>query len=273
MVDVSSSMRNLSLSIAVMLCSVLFTQAQSVSAHEHLREADEAFRQNQFADAELHYRRAIEKQPSFQSHYNLGIALAKQGRHPEAVAAFESAEALAQSDAQRAAATYNAATAHLAEQNLKASIEQYAETLRRQPKDEQARQNLAQALRQLRVQQQQQPQAQSSQAQEEQDADSKQKEQEQEQSPSPEQQDRSSDSAQDQTDDSAQREAAEREQESSQSTDDQAPDEEAEAATQPGELTKDEAERLLNIAADQERRTHEKMRVGEQSRNKPLKDW
>ncbi len=51
---------------------------------------------------------------------------------------------------------------------------------------------------------------------------------------------------------------------------------EEEGEGQPGEpkdLDREEAERLLQLASDQEKKTQEKIRLGEKTRQRPEKDW
>lgn len=226
------------------------------SAHEYLRAGDKAFQKQDFAQAELEYRRAAEIEPSFKSLYNLGVSLAKQDRAEEAAAQFARAKRYADAQDEVVDASYNAGNALLQQQDLKESVQQYVDALRANPDDVEAKQNLAEVLRMLRLQQQQQqPQQQESDENEE----GEESEEEQEQQP---------------------QEPSEGEPE-----EDQKPDEgeesevdpsDEEGEGQPGEpkdFDREEAERLLQLASDQEKKTQEKIRLGEQTRQRPEKDW
>ena len=255
------------------------------SAHEALRAGDDAFRKKDFAAAELHYRRAEELEPSFQSAYNLGVTLGYLARADEAAAAFEDSRERAKAARDRGDASFNAGTARLDEQEFEASVEAYAQALRANPRDEEARQNLAHALRQLRRQQQQQQQQRQSEQPPQDQQEQQQQQQQQEQPRDPdEQQDRQQPPQQepqnpqsnDRSGDGEAPEPPASAEPSEGESDDQPAAEEPSAPTE-GQgkrpLPADEAERLLQIAADQERRTNEKMRFGESQPYRPSKDW
>ena len=247
------------------------------SPHDALRAGDEAFAKKDFAAAELHYRRAEEVAPSFQSAYNLGVVLGYLARAEEAAAAFELARERARAAEERGDASYNAGTARLDERELEASVADYAEALRARPSDEEARQNLAHALRQLRRQrQQQQQQKQSDQQQQPPPPPSGEEEPPEDQGQQPDQEQRpEQESAPPQEGDGeapdGEPEDGGEPEDSPPEPTDQDPSEGSEGGGQP--LPADEAERLLELAAEQERQTGERMRLGEQSPRQPLKDW
>ncbi len=267
--------------VVLALCfgaSSLLAQGQT-SAHESLRAGDEAFRRKDFAAAELHYRRAEERAPSFQSAYNLGVTLGYLARSAEAALFFEQARERSRASEDRGDASYNAGTARLEEKELQASVKDYAQALQANPRDDEARQNLSHALRQLRRQEQQQrqqpqqggnkqppppPQDQQQNQQEPQRNDAQPESDEQSpQQPSPESQQPEQDR---QEGDDAGESDGEQPEEPQDPTD-------SNAGKGKKPLPADEAERLLQIAADQEKRTNEKMRFGESPTFKPAKDW
>ena len=265
--------------LCALLLSVFLLPALTLaqpSPHAALRAGDDAFAKKDFAAAELHYRRAEEAAPSFQSAYNLGVVLGYLDRAEEAAAAFELARERARAAEERGDASYNAGTARLDEQELEASVADYAEALRAQPYDEEARQNLAHALRQLRRQRQQQQQQQQSDQQQQQPSQTGDEEppedpgQQRDEQQSPEQQSAPPQDSDGDSPDGDPEDGGESD-ETPPEPSDQDPSDGSEGGGQP--LPADEAERLLELAAEQERQTGERMRLGEQSPRQPLKDW
>ncbi len=229
---------------------------QKGSAHEYLRAGDKAFQRGDFAQAELEYRRASETDPNFKSLYNLGVSLAKQDRGEEAAEQFERAKRYADAQDEVVDASYNAGNAHLQQEDLKKSIQQYVDALRANPEDVEAKQNLAEAIRMVRRQQpppEQQQQQESDENQEGEESEEQQQQQPQEPSEG----------------------EPEEEPQPSEGEESEDPSEE-EGEGEPGEpvdVDREEAERLLKLASDQEKKTQEKVRLGEQTRQKPEKDW
>jgi len=64
------------LSFLILVGSSLFGQ----TAHKSLRFGDNAYEKGDFSEAEINYRRALEKENAAQSKYNLGNAIYKQNR-------------------------------------------------------------------------------------------------------------------------------------------------------------------------------------------------
>lgn len=244
-----------------MLPSILFAQSRELSpkqaeelrrgrtsVHQDLRSGDKAFRENRYEEAELDYRRALEAGDQEKAAYNLGLSLAKQKRFAEARESFEQAAASDQIPSRKADAHFNAGMAALMENNPSEAVKSLVEGLKIQPQDEEMRQQLAQALRQLKQQQQQQQG----------ESEQKKEQEEDEQKPG---------------------ESDPQEQASDQPSSPEPPDPNASEnkgqspAQNPEDLTPQEARRLLEIAKEQERRTQERMRLGEPQSNRPLKDW
>ncbi len=233
---------------------------QRASAHEHLRAGEKAYKRGDYAAAELEYRRAADREPSYKAYYNLGLTLTRLERPEEAAEAFERAERFATDDAERADANYNAGTACFDAEDLQESVRQYVEALQADPSDVEAKENLTQVLKRLRLQQPPPPQEQEQEQEQEQSENEQdqeeQNEQEQEQQPSEGEQEEPEDGEQDASEEGEQEEQA------------PAPGEPTDE-----ELDRQEAERLLNYARDQERKTQEKLKLDEGSTQRPLKDW
>lgn len=241
------------------------------SAHEYLRAGDEAFAAADFAVAELEYRRAAEREPSFRAAYNLGVALARQGRDAEAAEAFAQARRLVPTDEPDAAvdAAYNAGTAAATIEELEESVEAYVDALRTDPHDREAKENLAQVLKQLRQQRQQQQQQQQQQQGEGDSEEESEPRQQDGREPTPPEPGGEEEGSEEQ-------EGGEGEQPRPRPEGEDRGEQEGEGGDDPQSATdveREEAERLLNLARELERETQERLKLGERTRSRPEKDW
>jgi tetratricopeptide (TPR) repeat protein len=167
--------------------SLLFAQQESPD----VRRGNKQYNDSNYTEAEVNYRRALDKNDqSFEAHYNLGDALFRQEKFPEALEQYARAEQLLKSDDKtrkeqidsRLAATYhNMGNALYAQQQYDKAVAAYQESLRRNPKDNDTRYNLVKAMQQLQQQQQQQQQNQDQNQQQQQQNDSTQQQQQQQQ--------------------------------------------------------------------------------------------
>ena len=180
-------MRILFITILLSFASLLLAQQESPD----VRRGNKQYNDSNYTEAEINYRRALDKNDqSFEAHYNLGNALFRQEKYPEALEQFAKAEQLIKSDDEthqeqidnRLAATYhNMGNALYAQQQYYKAVAAYQQSLRRNPKDNDTRYNLVKAMQQLQQQQQQQQQNQDQNQQQQQQNDSTQQQQQQEQ--------------------------------------------------------------------------------------------
>lgn len=156
----------------------------TVSAQEeygHIREGNKLYQAKKFTEAEVAYRRGLERNPkSFEAAYNLGNALFRQEKYAEALEQYQriSPDNKASKD-RLASALHNAGNALLKQQKIKESIEAYKESLKLRPGDDETRYNLAFAQQMLR--QQQQPKQQQPQDKQDQESQKKEKEKKEDQ--------------------------------------------------------------------------------------------
>ena len=196
---------------AILLCSVSMLFAQRESGD--VRRGNIAYKDSSYTYAEVHYRRGLDvNDQSFEGHFNLGDALFRQEKYPEALEQYQKAESLLKGDDKtrkaeldrRLAATYhNMGNALYAQQQYDKSVAAYQQSLRHNPKDNDTRYNLVKAMQQLQQQQQQQ-QNQNQQQNQEQKNDSTQQQQQQDQ-----QQEQQQNQQQEQNQDQMDRETAE----------------------------------------------------------------
>lgn len=138
--------------------------ARAQSERSLLREGNRQYDKEQFPDAEVSYRKALEKADDpVTAQFNLGDALFRQKRYEEAARQYESAASSASAAGRRdvaAQARHNLGNALLEGGKVAESIEAYKEALRIDPSDEDTRYNLEYARRLLRRQEEQQQQQQ-----------------------------------------------------------------------------------------------------------------
>ena len=159
-------MRNLLTIIFLGAVSLLYAQQESPD----VRLGNKQYNDSNYVDAEVNYRRAVDKNDqSFEAHYNLGDALFRQEKYPEALEQYAKAEQILQNDdtsrkeqlASRMADTYhNMGNALYAQQQYDKAVAAYQQSLRLNPKDNDTRYNLVKAMQQLQQQQQNQNQEQ-----------------------------------------------------------------------------------------------------------------
>ncbi len=169
------------------ISSLLFAQKEAPD----IRHGNRDYNKDNFAEAEVDYRRGLEKNnQSYEAHYNLGDALFRQNKYPEAAEEFMKAAQVIdpKKDKQKAAKTYhNLGNSLFAQQQYDKAITAYQQSLRANPKDNDTRYNMVKAMQMLQQQQQQQ-QNQQNQDQQQQQQDQQQQQQEQEQNQDQQQQ-------------------------------------------------------------------------------------
>ena len=169
----------------VWLCVGLWCAAAPLSAQKEsgdVRRGNKSYENEKYVDAEVDYRKGLEQNnKSFSATFNLGNALYRQQKYPEAIEQFQAAAHLAGDDKQRVASAYhNIGNALLQSGEYAKSIEAYKQALRRNPTDDETRYNLVYAQQMLQQQQQnQQDQQQQNQDQQQQNQDQQQNQQEQ----------------------------------------------------------------------------------------------
>lgn len=149
-------MRLLLIILFVLPLSV-FTQENKESlqreARSLARKGNELYSQKKFTDAEVAYKKAIAKDPNYEiANYNLGIALSEQNRDEEAIAQYELTAKLAENKLTKADAFHNAGNQHFDTKNYQKSVEAYKKSLRNNPTDDETRYNLALAQKLLEEQ-------------------------------------------------------------------------------------------------------------------------
>ena len=166
------------LSLFLVQCSLVFGQREA----SDVRKGNKQYNKQDYSAAEISYRRALDtNKESYAAQYNLGEALFKQDKYPEALAAYESAARMLDKNKdkeQMAKVMHNIGNCQFAQQHYDKAVAAFQESLRANPKDNDTRYNLVKAMEMLQQQQQQQQQNQNQQQQQE---EQKQEQQQQEQ--------------------------------------------------------------------------------------------
>lgn len=206
------------------------------------RKADKLYRDSNFLEAEEQYRKVNGIRPYFDQQFNIGNSLYQQGRLDEAKSAYE--KSLGQegsNEVKKSHALYNLGNTYFAKKEFDKSVEAYKQSLKLNPQDKETKINLAQALQQQRIQQQQQQQKQQQQEQKQEQQKQNQGQQQQAQKKDPGNKENS-------------------------------PPEENQSPNN-GDLKKEEAEQLLQMVDDKDKKVKEKLQRMNRQKAKKEKDW
>lgn len=224
--------------VAVML---LFLTALSVTAQtdrQYIRQGNKQFRMGDYPNAEVSYRKAIEQNPKNpQASFNLGNALMAQKKDSAAVTQFENASRLETNPLRKAQSFHNIGVICQTHKMYGEAIEAYKNALRLNPNDDETRYNLVLCKHQKQKQdQQKQNQGQNN---DDQKKDGQKKD------------DQQKDQNSDKQDDKKQQEQ------------------------QKPQMSKDNAEQLLNAAIQNEKQTQDKLKKAQQQpqRRTNQKNW
>ena len=224
--------------VAVML---LFLTALSVTAQtdrQYIRQGNKQFRMGDYPNAEVSYRKAIEQNPKNpQASFNLGNALMAQKKDSAAVTQFENASRLETNPLRKAQSFHNIGVICQTHKMYGEAIEAYKNALRLNPNDDETRYNLVLCKHQKQKQdQQKQNQGQNN---DDQKKDNQKKD------------DQQKDQNSDKQDDKKQQEQ------------------------QKPQMSKDNAEQLLNAAIQNEKQTQDKLKKAQQQpqRRTNQKNW
>ena len=231
-------------SVFVFAAFFSITAAAQGNERDHIRRGNKLYNDSLFVKAEVEYRKALDANPgSTEAMYNLGNALLMQQKAQDAMKQYEAASKIEKNKAKLAKIYHNAGVILQAGKQYSQCIEAYKQSLRNNPNDDETRYNLALAQKMLKDQQQQQ-QNQNQNQQNKDKQENKKDEQEQQQKKEQEQQKQKQDSQQQQQ------------------------------QQQQNQMSKENAEQLLNAVMQDEKDVQEKVKKQLQMRGKKYdKDW
>ena len=229
-------MKNLSLfgkrkvtTTILLLMVVMSGMAQT--DRQYVRQGNKQYRAGDFANAEVSYRKAIEKNPrNPQAAYNLGNALMAQKKDSAAIEQFQNAAKLETNPMRKYRAFHNMGVICQGHKMYGEAIEAYKNALRLNPEDNETRYNLVLCKHQKNKQDQNQQQ------------------------------------------DKQQKKQAQKDEKKDQDKQEQNKDKQKEQKPQ---MSKDNAEQLLNAAMQQEKQTQDRLKKAQQQpqRRQVLKNW
>jgi Ca-activated chloride channel homolog len=211
-----------------------------------IRQGNRQYDQEKYKEAEIDYLKSVQsRQASHKGFYNLGDAWYMQKNYIQASVAFDTLRTFKMDDETRSKSYYNLGnsllkasidSAQLAQKFLPASVEAYKQSLRLEPDDADAKYNLAYAQKLLDKSQQQQQQQQQKNQDKQDKQDQKQDQQQQDQQKEQQQEQQKDQAQQDQNKDQQQQQA------------------------QPQQISKEDAERILEALKNDEKETLEKLK-------------
>lgn len=210
--------------------------ASAQTDRQYIREGNKQFRLGQYDKAEVSYRKAVEKNPKNpQAAYNLGNALMAQKKDSAAVQQFEQSARMEANPLRKSAAYHNMGVICQTHKMYDDAIEAYKNSLRLNPNDDETRYNLVLCKHLKKKQNDKQKQNQQNKDDQKNKDDKK---------------DDQKDQKQDKKDDKQQEQ-------------------------QKPQMSKDNAEQLLNAAIQNEKMTQDKMKKQQQQpqRRNVLKNW
>ena len=231
--------RNRYVGLALMLLMSVSAFAQKAE-RDYIRKGNRVFKDSIYVDAEVDYRKALDANPqSTIARFNLGNTLLWQNKAQEAMNEFADAARIEKDKGRKAQIFHNMGVIFHSTKEYEKAIEMYKEALRNNPSDDETRYNLALAQKMLKDQQQNQQ----NQDQNQQDQQQKQQEQQQNQ-----------DQQQQQQQDQQQQQQPEQKQD---------------------EMSKENAEQLLNSVMQDEQNTQDKVKKQQQviQGSRLEKDW
>ncbi|HPK84486.1 MAG TPA: tetratricopeptide repeat protein [Bacteroidales bacterium] len=238
--------------VAVICAAAISPSLHGQEEREYIRKGNRLYRKSEFAGSEGMYRLAEEEgKSSGDAVFNLGDALYRQNRFGEAAEEFSRAVQTGEADSLRQAdGFYNLGNSLLKEQKFSESINAYINSLKLNPDNIQAKYNLAYAQDQLKKQEEQQQQQQDQDQNQDQNQD-KQNQQDQQNKD----QDDNKDQEQKQQDDQQQQQQEQQQQQSS--------------------MSREDAKRLLDALAANEKETQEKVQREKAAgaRVRVIKNW
>jgi tetratricopeptide (TPR) repeat protein len=234
----------------VLMSSLLLILSVPVNAQaekKFIRQGNREYGKSNFAESEISYRKAIDdNKKSPDAVFNIGDALYKQNKFEDAGKQFIENININEDKDKKSAGFYNLGNSLLQAKKIEESIEAYKNSLKLNPNSKEAKYNLAYAQDLLQEQQQQQQQNKDNKDQDKEDNKKDQQKQD--------------DKNQDQQKDQDKKDEQDKQQQEQQ---------------QQQGISKDDAQRLLNALANDEKNVQEKVKLAKaaKAKVKTVKNW
>lgn len=253
-------MKNFLLISFILFVSLVHAQSDKAL----VRQGNKSYQSDDFANAELDYRKALDKNPnSLSGTFNLADAIYSQEDYQKSAELFAKIGQADLGKSQKSMAYYNLGNSLLKAQQYEQSIEAYKMALRNNPTDEQARYNLEYARKMLKNQQENKDQ---NKDQDKKDQDKKdQNKQDDQKNDDQKDQDKDKQDKQDQNQEKPQ-----------ENKDNQGKPEQQMNDQQTKQISKKDAERMLEALKNNEKKTLEKLKKDKKASVRVIKkekDW
>lgn len=233
----------------LMSASAVFAQTD----RGYVRRGNRDYRAEKYAKAETNYRKALEKNAdNAQANYNLGNALLFQGKDSLAVVQYNKALQTEQDPMRQAQIYHNIGVVMQSQKDFGQAIEAYKQSLRRNPTDNETRYNLVLCQKQQK--------------------DDKNKDQNKNQNKNNDKnkdQDKNKDKDKDKDNNKDKQDKKDNQDKNK----DQQPPQNQPQQPKEGEMSKENAEQLLNAAMQQEKATQDKLKKVRGSSRRLQKNW
>jgi len=140
---------------------MIIVSASAQPANNYIQKGNEAYRKGDFEKAIDAYKDALRKEPENNTaRFNLANALQRQNETNESKKNYDEIIAKTDQNSLKSESQYNKALAYVKEKDLMNAVASFKESLKENPSDDDARENLQKALNDLKKQKQQnQPQS------------------------------------------------------------------------------------------------------------------
>lgn len=146
--------------VILFLCvtSLMFSQQKNPKdlereARKDVREGNELYNQLKFEEAEIAYKKALDKNPKYaKASYNLANTIYQKNKNKEAVFQYDLAEKIAPDKMSKAETFHNMGNAFMKEKQYDKAVDAYKNSMRNNSKDDETRYNLAMAQKLLKNQ-------------------------------------------------------------------------------------------------------------------------
>jgi tetratricopeptide (TPR) repeat protein len=234
-----------------------------VAQKKQVREGNKLYQQKNYKEAASAYQKALSKNPTYTpGMFNLGNALFQQKNYDASRQVLGATAKQVKDKNVKADANYNIGNTYMQEQKWEDAMNAYKQALRNNPQDEAAKYNLSYALAMMKK-----------------DNQNKDKNKDKNKDQNKEQQDKDKkDDKKDQQDQNKDQQDKDKENKDQDNKDQQGDNEQKDQQDkrpqpQPSKLSEQEAERLLNALAQEEKKLHDKKEKGKAVRVKVEKDW
>ena len=233
--------------ISVLL--IIFASLNAQTDKKFIRKGNREYDKSKYSDSEISYRKAIDKnKQSPDAVFNVGDALYKQDKFEEAGKQFVESTNENDDRIKKSAGLYNLGNSLLKANKLQESIEAYKNSLKLRPDNREAKYNLSYAQDLLKLQQEQQKKQQQDKDKQDQNKNKKKEDQKKDQN------DKNKDQQKEQKDNQ---------------------DQKQQQQPQKQEISKEDAQRLLNSLANDEKNVQEKVKLAKATKTKvrTVKNW